>query len=143
MAERNPRLTHVALYVADADATRRFYEEFVGLHVVHERVDDGIHVIWLSEAPSDPDFVIVALGVAPQSDNKFPPRLAHFGYDLPSRLAVDAVAARAEAAGILLQGPVYAGAIVGYYCMVTDPDGNLVEFSHGQPIKPRDLPHID
>jgi len=35
---------------------------------------------------------------------------------------------------------VYAGPIVGYFCIVTDPDGNQVEFSYGQPINPRDLP---
>ena len=32
-----------------------------------------------------------------------------------------------------------AGPIVGYYCLIHDPDGNLVEFSHGQPINPEHL----
>ena len=28
--------------------------------------------------------------------------------------------------------PVEGGPIVGYFCGVPDPDGNIVEFSHGQ-----------
>src|SRR5262249_30766470 len=111
---------------------------FAGLHVVHDRCDDGVRVVWLSERAAEPEFVIVAITLTPaQAD--FPPRLAHFGYDLPSRDAVDEVAARARAAGILEQGPLYAGPIVGYFCMLHDPDGNLVEFSHGQPINPQRL----
>ena len=35
--------------------------------------------------------------------------------------------------------PVYAGPIVGYFCLLGDPDGNPVEFSYGQPIDPRRL----
>jgi catechol 2,3-dioxygenase-like lactoylglutathione lyase family enzyme len=82
--------------------------------------------------------VIVAITMPP-SDSGFPPHMAHFGYDVASRADVDEIAKRAEAEGILDQGPTYAGPIVGYYCIVRDPDGNLVEFSHGQPINPKRL----
>ncbi len=140
MAERAPHLTHVALYVADVEATKAFYRDYVGLHVVHDRRDQDVHVVWLAERAVNPTFVIVALGLPPSGDVGELPHLAHFGYDLPSRAAVDAIAARGEAAGILVQGPVYAGPIVGYFCMIRDPDGNLVEFSHGQPIRPEDIP---
>jgi catechol 2,3-dioxygenase-like lactoylglutathione lyase family enzyme len=68
-----------------------------------------------------------------------PPHMAHFGYDLPSRAAVDEMAARGQAEGLLVQGPTDAGRIVGYLCMLRDPDGNLVEFSYGQPINPKHL----
>ena len=140
MTSAAPHLTHVALFVADVDRTKQFYLEYAGLHVVHERTDDTVRVIWLGESPVDPSFVIVAIGIPPQSEAAHPARFAHFGYDLPSRDAVDAVAARGDSAGILVQGPLYAGPIVGYYCMLRDPDGNLVEFSHGQPIRPQELP---
>jgi catechol 2,3-dioxygenase-like lactoylglutathione lyase family enzyme len=129
-------LTHVALFVADAQRTVEFYERFVGLHIVHDRVDDGVRVVWLSEQAHDPEFVIVAITVAPGQPNS-PPRMAHLGYDLPSRAAVDELAARADAAGLLAQAPTDAGPIVGYFCLLRDPDGNLVEFSHGQAINPR------
>jgi hypothetical protein len=39
-------------------------------------------------------------------------------------------------AGILVEGPTDAGPIVGYYCIVNDPDGNPVEFSDGQSLGP-------
>ena len=34
--------------------------------------------------------------------------------------------------GILVEKPKDAGPVVGYFCMVHDPDGNWVEFSFGQ-----------
>ena len=49
------------------------------------------------------------------------------------------IAARGREAGILVQAAVDAGPIVGYLCMLRDPDGNIVEFSHGQPINPKAL----
>ena len=130
------RLTHVALFVADPQRTVEFYQRFVGLHVVHDRTDDGVRVVWLSAQEHDPEFVIVAIGLAP-GEPSLPPHMAHFGYDLPSRAAVDELAARADAEGVLAQAPTDAGPIVGYLCIVRDPDGNLVEFSHGQAINPR------
>jgi catechol 2,3-dioxygenase-like lactoylglutathione lyase family enzyme len=124
--------------VCDVARSIDFYRRYVGLHVVHDRVDDGIRVAWLSEEQDDPSFVIVIIGagegLADQRDFA-----NHLGYDLPSREAVDAIATRATADGILMQGPVYAGPIVGYFCMVRDPDGNIIEFSHGQPINPKRL----
>jgi catechol 2,3-dioxygenase-like lactoylglutathione lyase family enzyme len=135
------RLTHVALFVRDAARTVDFYRRFAELHVVHDRMDDGVRVVWLSEMQQDPDFVIVAIAIAP-TESGVPPHMAHFGYDLPSRAAVDAVAARARAEGVLVQGPADAGPIVGYFCMLRDPDGNLVEFSHGQPINPKHLKEV-
>ncbi|HVO28200.1 MAG TPA: VOC family protein [Candidatus Margulisiibacteriota bacterium] len=131
-------LTHVALFVRDIDRTVDFYGRFAGLHIVHDRVDDGVRVVWLSEQDHDPDFVIVAIRLSPGAAAE-PPHMAHFGYDLPSRAAVDDMAARGRAEGILVQGPADAGRIVGYFCMLRDPDGNLVEFSHGQPINPKHL----
>jgi len=42
-------LTHVALFVSDVKRTIDFYQRYVGLHVVHDRVDDSVRVVWLSE----------------------------------------------------------------------------------------------
>jgi len=131
-------LTHVALFVRDSERTVDFYTRFAGLHVVHDRVDDGVRVVWLSEQTQDPEFVIVAITLPPGAA-ELPPHMAHFGYDLPSRAAVDEIAARGRAEGLLVQGPADAGPIVGYLCVLHDPDGNLVEFSHGQPINPKHL----
>jgi len=130
------QLTHVALFVRDVARTIEFYQKYAGLHVVHNRVDDDVPVAWLSEQESEPRFVIVTIQLQP-GEAAEPPHMAHFGYDLPSRQAVDEMATRGEAEGVLVQGPLDAGPIVGYYCILRDPDGNFVEFSHGQPIDPK------
>ena len=59
---------------------------------------------------------------------------------MPSREDVDEIGARARKEGILERVPADGGPIVGYFCIVRDPDGNLVEFSFGQSIKPAALP---
>jgi hypothetical protein len=53
---------------------------------------------------------------------------------------VDAAAAAGREDGVLTLDPADGGPIVGYFCLLEDPDGNQVEFSYGQPINPRDLP---
>jgi catechol 2,3-dioxygenase-like lactoylglutathione lyase family enzyme len=132
-----PRLTHVAIRARDVQKSIDFYQRLVGLHIVHDRTDDGVRVVWLSEQPEDPNFVIVIIGIPPDPR---PVSLAeHLGYDVPSRAAVDEIAARGDREGVLLQGPMDGGPIVGYFCMLSDPDGNVIEFSHGQPINPKQL----
>jgi catechol 2,3-dioxygenase-like lactoylglutathione lyase family enzyme len=131
-----PALTHLALGVADLDRTVDFYRRHVGLHVVHEREDAGVRVIWLSERAERPDFVLVLL---PSTRADGSGTLMHLGFAVASRAEVDAAADAARAEGVLAIEPVYAGPVVGYFCMLRDPDGNLVEFSHGQPIDPRQL----
>jgi len=132
-------LTHIALGVRDLDRTITFYRKHVGLHVVHERIDRGMRVVWLGEQKADVDFVIVLFAV-PSDPAPGPRTLQHLGFAVASREEVDAAAAAARADGVLRIAPTYAGPIVGYFCIVEDPDGNQVEFSHGQPINPRDLP---
>jgi len=139
MSAARPRLTHVAIQANNVAASIDFYQRYVGLHVVHDRCDDGVQVAWLSEEKEDPSFVIVILGIPPE-ERPLPALTDHLGYDLPSREAVDEMAERGKAGGVLVHGPVHISEIVGYICMLRDPDGNVVEFSHGQPINPKKLP---
>ncbi len=134
VATAPPHLTHVARPCADLDRTIDFYRRYCDLQVVHQRADDGVRVAWIAER-AHPEFVLVFIEM---SFDDPPPTTAarHLGYDLPSREDVDAVAARAAADGVLAEPPVDAGGVVGYYCMLRDPDGNFVEFSHGQPVGP-------
>ena len=134
-----PRLTHVALGVRDLDRTIDFYRKHVNLHVVHERADDGRRVVWLAERPADAEFVLVLFEI-PGDGPSGPGNLQHLGFAVASRAEVDQAAAAARADGVLALEPMYAGPVVGYFCIVMDPDGNQVEFSYGQPINPRDLP---
>lgn len=132
-----PVLTHLALGVQNLERTIEFYRKHVKLHVVHDRNNDGVRVVWLSERAAHLDFVLVLfeVGSAPGSG-----ALQHLGFAVASREEVDAAAAAARLEGVLAVEPFYAGPIVGYFCILRDPDGNQVEFSYGQPIDPRQLP---
>ena len=59
---------------------------------------------------------------------------AHLGFELAERSHVDAIAAVAQAGGWLASPPMDLPAPIGYICMVTDPDGNTIEFSHDQGV---------
>ncbi len=131
-------MTHVAVRTADMKGSIDFYRRYAGLHIVHEREDDGIRVVWLSHRAQDPDFVIVLLQM-PHEPLREPGPTDHFGFTVSSRDDVDRLGEIARAEGKLKWGPVYAGPIVGYFVMVRDPSGNTCEFSFGQPINPRDL----
>ena len=134
-----PVLTHVALGARNLERTIAFYRRHVRLHVVHDRLDGSTRVVWLAERETDVEFVLVLFEV-PGDSPPGPGTLQHLGFAVASREEVDAAATAARAEGILAVEPVYAGPVVGYFCIVTDPDGNQVEFSYGQPINPRELP---
>ncbi len=131
-----PTLTHLALHVLDLDACIAFYGEFCAMAVVHERRDEGGgRVAWLAEAGREKAFVFVLIAGGP-GRQRGRRDFSHFGFALASREAVDAVARKAEAAGRLAWPPRQEAYPVGYYCGVGDPDGNIVKFSHGQPLGP-------
>ena len=94
-------LTHIALPVRDLDATLAFYAKYTTMVNIHERID-------------------------PESGLR---SISHLGISLETRDEVDQIAAMAKADGCLLLGPMYRNEVVGYICIVTDPDGNNIEFS--------------
>jgi catechol 2,3-dioxygenase-like lactoylglutathione lyase family enzyme len=131
-----PALTHIALHVRDLDACVAFYRDFCGMRLVHERGEAGAQrVVWLAEPGKERDFIIVLVPGGPGRDQA-ERDYSHLGFALESREAVDAIAARAGAAGCLVWPPREEPYPVGYYCGVRDPDGNFVEFSYGQPLGP-------
>jgi len=129
-------LTHLAFRARDLDASIAFYRKYAGLELIHERVDDQTRVIWLAEAKERPSFVLVMMHG--QGNQASPPRAVdHLGFAVESRAQVDALASAAKAEGLLVLGPVEMGPVVGYICEVSDPDGNVCEFSFGQSLDPR------
>ena len=126
-------LTHVAIHSRDITASVDFYQSYCGLVEVHRRVEHDVTVVWLAEPARRHEFVIVLIGVA-HEDAAEPGPVAHLGYAVTSTDEVDRLGAMGVGAGILVEPPHDAGPIVGYFCIVRDPDGNSVEFSYGQSL---------
>jgi catechol 2,3-dioxygenase-like lactoylglutathione lyase family enzyme len=121
--------THIALTVADLDASIAFYARYAEMKVVHER-KDATRVAWISDL-SRP-FVLVLIQV-PRVEF----RLAgfnHIGVGCASRDEVDRLAAQARDEGCLALGPIDSGYPVGYWAFLRDPDGHQLEISYGQEV---------
>jgi catechol 2,3-dioxygenase-like lactoylglutathione lyase family enzyme len=144
MATPTSLLTHIALPVRDLAATLAFYAKFTTLAVIHERFDEetGMRTAWLANerdrtTDESARFVIVLIeGKLPtkitgdiEESYGFLTSISHLGLSLDTREEVDDIAAMAKEEGCLLLGPMYRNEVVGYICIVTDPDGNNLEFS--------------
>lgn len=126
------KCTHVALQVRDIEQSIAFYERYCGMRVVQDRTN-SFRVVWMGWGEQPPQFVIVLLNT-PYESNRQPP-YQHIGIAVGDPSEVDAVHQRAVASGIeTLWPPTDGGPIVGYFCGVSDPDGNMVEFSYGQSL---------
>ena len=55
--------------------------------------------------------------------------ISHLGISLETRADVDRIAEMAKDEGVLVLGPRYMNPVVGYICLIRDPDGNQLEFS--------------
>lgn len=131
------RWTHFTLPVSDLSGSIRFFTDTCGLSVVRDRRLEGGSTVWLGYAPSKgekPDFVCVIA----QGEVREP--LDHFGFQCECREEVVEIARRAAETGNLVQGPTDLGGSVGYFAVVREPSGHLVEFTYGQPIGGLGLP---
>lgn len=130
------RWTHVALPAASIDASIAWYELHTPLRLLDRRADDAGESCWLcAPEATDRPFVLVLVSFNAVTGPR--PTLApfaHLGIELPSRLDVDEAAERARAEGCLSWEPQDLPDPVGYVCAVTDPDGNVIEFSHHQGV---------
>lgn len=130
-----PSLTHIALQVRDLDACVRFYASYAGMRIIHERATGTRRIVWMAEPGREQELIIVLLPGGAGRD-KSRRDFSHLGFAVAGRADVDAIAQRARDNGILIWEPVDEPYPVGYYCGVSDPDGNFVEFSYGQPLGP-------
>lgn len=135
------RWTHVALRVGDIEATIAWYLEFTPLEVLDRRSDDVGFGAWLGHRDTgDHPFILVVAQFFPDKDPFKAAPIAnvtpfnHMGIELPTREAVDDVARRAAAVGCLGMPATEMPQPIGYICMLTDPDNNLVEFSYDQGV---------
>jgi lactoylglutathione lyase len=126
------RWTHITINVSDLERSIEFYTSVCGLSIVRDRRLEGRHNVWLgpeTAAGEDPVFVLVVV------QDEVKARLDHFGFQCDSREEVDRIAELAREQNILIEPPTDVGGIVGYFTMVRDPDGHIVEFTAGQPLK--------
>jgi catechol 2,3-dioxygenase-like lactoylglutathione lyase family enzyme len=125
-------LTHVALPVADVEASLDFYGRFADMHVVHHRRDEqtGDQVVWLSDRTRP--FVIVLIQHDQPSGGLT--GFSHLGVGCDSREEVDRRTETAQREGRTVRGPFDSGPPVGYWAFITDPDGNNLELSYGQEV---------
>jgi len=132
-----PRWTHLALPVADVERSLAWYAEFTPLVPVALFEDGTGRTVWLSneDQVTDP-FVLVLVTFHAERGTAHPllAPFAHLGMEVPERGQVDEIAERARRAGCLRMEPADIPYPVGYVCMINDPDGNTIEFSHGQQV---------
>src|SRR5262245_51225448 len=106
-------LNHAALHVSDAERTAAFFVEYCGMEVIHSRTEADITVKWVRHPNQKDGFMLVLLETL-GSLNTDPGNMDHLGFYVEGRPDVDAIAEKAKANGHLLEGPVYAGPIIGY-----------------------------
>lgn len=125
-------LTHIALPVTDVGASVAFYEKYARMRVVHRRKDSEseAEVVWVSDLTRP--FVVVLIGVE-RVEHPLRP-WAHLGVGCESREEVDRLCAEARAEGRLQTEPVDSGYPVGYWALISDPDGHTLELAHGQEV---------
>lgn len=136
--------THLALHVRSLEESIQFYGWFTNLRPIDRHSDassTGMEVVWLSDRPASDEsgFVVVLQEGTPNSLPDAKPQqplgpISHLGFGLASREEVDAVAADARKQGLLKFGPTFLNPYAGYLCIISDPDGHNVEFSHGQAL---------
>ena len=107
------------------------------MRVFHRRIDVDAEVAWLAENDATVGLVVVQTFEAREADVPLPilTPFAHLGFDVDTLGEVDATAEIGRASGCLRWEPADHPPPVGYLCALTDPDGNVVEFSFGQGLK--------
>ncbi len=145
----NTLLTHIALPVRNLNAQLAFYAKHTSMRVVSTREDPetGLRTAWIANerdiTPNGARFVIVLIegslprdvvGDEMKEEYTFLTSISHLGISMDSRADIDRIAAIAKAEGTLVLGPMYRNPVVGYICLVRDPDGNNIEFSVEQDL---------
>ncbi len=125
-------LTHIALPATSLSASLSFYSRYARMEVVHHRRDPatGSEVAWICDGTRP--FVLVLISVEKVETPLLP--LAHLGVGCISRGEVDRLCGEARAEGVLRLGPLDSGYPVGYWALLSDPDGHTLEISYGQEV---------
>jgi catechol 2,3-dioxygenase-like lactoylglutathione lyase family enzyme len=128
----NIRWTHITITVSDIERSIEFYTSFCKLSVIRDRRREGGGTVWLGPSRlsgAKPIFLLV-IGAGEVTS-----RMDHLGFQCERREQVDLIAEQGRQLGILVVPPTDVGDPVGYFTIIRDPDGHLVEFTYGQPIE--------
>ncbi len=100
--------------------------------VVHARRDaeTGNRVVWVSDRTRPFVIVLIQQGAISHALGGS----AHLGVGCESREEVDRRCDLARREGRVVLGPLDSGYPVGYWALITDPDGHNLEVSHGQEV---------
>ena len=126
------RWTHITFTASDIERSIDFYTSFCDLSVLRDRRREGGGTVWLGpDTPpgQNPTFIMVI------GEGQVLSRMDHLGFQCEAREQVEQIAERGRQLGILVHPPTDSGGSVGYWTMLRDPDGHLVEFTYGQPIE--------
>ena len=126
------RWTHITITVSNIERSIDFYSAFCKLSVLRDRRTEGGGTVWLGPKTlpgKNPTFLLVI------GEGEVTSRMDHLGFQCATRDQVDQIAERGRQLGILEIEPTDVGGSVGYFTIIRDPDGHLVEFTHGQPIE--------
>jgi len=113
------RIHHVSINVADADASRRFYTEVLGMGLL-ERPDFPFAGAWLDAGEQQVHLIEVA--------GFIPPRGQHFALEVDD---LDGTMAELETRGVDISDPSEIAGVCRQ-AFFTDPTGNLIELN--QPL---------
>ena len=128
-------LGHVSLFVRDLDATRRFYQDVLGL--AETGTAKGGRIVFFSAGRHHHDLSCeLARAAGPGPQPKGVPGLYHIAFDVGgSRAELAAARRRVEACGLQPFGETDNG-----FC-VRDPDGHEIElYVEGDPSHARGAP---
>ncbi|MBI5090416.1 MAG: VOC family protein [Actinobacteria bacterium] len=120
------------------DKTIEWYETFTPLRLLDRREDaDGEGARLGQSDQGDKPFILVLVSFICDREKGPQPIMApfaHLGIEMPSKEMVDEVAERGKEAGCLAWPPTTMPDPIGYICALTDPDGNMIEFSYDQGV---------
>lgn len=130
-------LTHIALDVRDPEESIAFYKDWCGMEVVHRRASQshvGQHVYWLSSPDYMGLFAIVLLPGRIADHDRGEMEYSHMGFAVDTMQELEQLEQRAKSERRIHWPLTHSEWPVGSWFAITDPDGYIVEFSHGQPI---------
>jgi catechol 2,3-dioxygenase len=117
-----PQLSHVGIYVSDAETMIRFYEEVLGLTVTDRGLSSSARqpIIFMSSTPDQHHQFVLVQGRAKEA----PSTINQLSFKVASLAELREVAGKATARGIKLRQTSHGNAWSVYF---PDPEGNQVE----------------